>query len=475
MHLNSNYEVLTSQGWCSFNGINKSATKKMLYKLTLSSGAMVRATIDHQFFVAGCPTKLQDLRINESQIDIRDGKATVIAIDEDHLENVYDLVAVDNDNHEYLINDIMSKNCDELAFVPPGKQVDFWTSIQPVLSTGGSCIVTSTPKNDEDQFAQIWKSAQDNTDQFGNIMPDGVGKNGFFAVLAPWWEHPDRDEAWAKPFRESLGEARFRQEFCGEFITDDDTLMNPMTLARLRGRDPSFYTGTIRWYVEPEPNKTYLVALDPSLGTHNDYGAIEIFQLPEMIQIAEWQNNMAAPRRQVAVMMEALYALDGIVRENPQQIGDPDIYWTFENNTIGESILTIVEDTGEERFPGSLVTERRRKGIQNKRVRKGLYTLSKPRLSSLARMKSLVESDRMTIHSRNLIKELKNFVAVGNSFKAKQGEHDDLVMATSLIIRMIDIVLAWGTSSGDGDLREYIDDSEIGLSGEIEPLPTIIG
>lgn len=102
---------------------------------------------------------------------------------------------------------------DEFAFVPPNKAKDFWTSIQPVLSTGGACIITSTPKSDEDQFAQIWKGAIDNVDEYGNARKDNLGRNGFFAVKVPWSAHPERDEEWAAPFRESLGEAKFRQEF----------------------------------------------------------------------------------------------------------------------------------------------------------------------------------------------------------------------------------------------------------------------
>jgi hypothetical protein len=108
---------------------------------------------------------------------------------------------------------------DEFAFVMPNKAKEFWTSIQPVLSTGGSCIITSTPKSDEDQFAQIWKGAEDNTDEFGNPRPNGLGKNNFYAIKVPWWEHPDRDEAWATTYREQLGEARFRQEM--ECVTGD--------------------------------------------------------------------------------------------------------------------------------------------------------------------------------------------------------------------------------------------------------------
>ena len=49
----------------------------------------------------------------------------------------------------------------------------------------------------------------------------------------------------------------------------------------------------------------------------------------------------------------------------------------------------------------------------------------------------MIESGRMQIHSRSLISELKTFVAHGMSYAAKPGETDDLVMATLLIVRML--------------------------------------
>lgn len=348
---------------------------------------------------------------------------------------------------------------DEFAFVQPNKASEFWTSIQPVLSTGGSCIITSTPKSDEDQFAQIWKGANDNTDEYGNITNNGVGRNGFFAVKVPWSEHPERDEAWAAPFRESLGEARFRQEFECDFVTDDETLINPLCLARLQGIQPEFFTGTVRWYLDPEPNKTYCVALDPSLGTGRDYAAIQVFQLPEMIQVAEWQHNLTPPRQQVANLMKILMFIDQTLREDRRQMGEPEIYWTVENNSIGEAILQILEDTGEERFPGTMVSEKRRRGQSRGRFRKGMNTTNKNKLSACARMKSLVESDRMMISSDQLIKELKTFVHGAGSFKGKVGTHDDLVSATLLVVRMLDVVLNW--SNQVGDLKEHISEGDL--------------
>jgi hypothetical protein len=108
---------------------------------------------------------------------------------------------------------------DEFAFVQPNMASAFYTAVQPTLSTGGSVIITSTPRTDEDQFAQIWKGAQVAVDEFGNETGSEVGENGFYPIQVPWWEHPERDEAWAAPYKADLGPARFAQEF--ECITGD--------------------------------------------------------------------------------------------------------------------------------------------------------------------------------------------------------------------------------------------------------------
>ena len=99
---------------------------------------------------------------------------------------------------------------DEFAFVQPRIATEFWTSLSPTLSTGGKCIITSTPNQDDDQFAQIWKQANRTVDEFGNETDTGV--NGFKSFKVHWSEHPDRDEAWATEERNKIGEERFRRE-----------------------------------------------------------------------------------------------------------------------------------------------------------------------------------------------------------------------------------------------------------------------
>jgi hypothetical protein len=55
----------------------------------------------------------------------------------------------------------------------------------------------------------------------------------------------------------------------------------------------------------------------------------------------------------------------------------------------------------------------------------------------------MIENHKMTIHSKPLISELKTYVASGLGFKAKSGEHDDLVSSTLLIMRMADVLADW--------------------------------
>ena len=68
---------------------------------------------------------------------------------------------------------------DEFAFVRPNIAKEFWTALSPTLSTGGKCIITSTPNQDDDQFAQIYREADKAQDEFGNNTETGLGKNGF--------------------------------------------------------------------------------------------------------------------------------------------------------------------------------------------------------------------------------------------------------------------------------------------------------
>jgi len=328
--------------------------------------------------------------------------------------------------------------CDEFAFVQPNIAEEFWTSISPTLATGGKAIITSTPNNDEDTFATIWKESQHMFDEFGNENAEKIGINGFYGYRSEWHEHPDRDEAWKSAEMGRIGEERFRREYGCEFLVFDETLVNSIKLSELLGKEPIERMGQVRWFKKPSSSNLYLVSLDPSLGTGGDYSAIEVFELPSMIQCAEWQHNITPIQGQIKILRDILNHIQ-------QEIGvenSNNIYWSVENNTVGEAGLVVIKDMGEETFPGLLVSEPVRKGHVRK-FRKGFNTTYGTKISACARLKFLIESDRIIINSRPLISELKTFIATGTTFKAKSGQTDDLVSSLLLLIRMSVILADW--------------------------------
>jgi len=173
---------------------------------------------------------------------------------------------------------------------------------------------------------------------------------------------------------------------------------------------------------------------------------------------------------QVRTLYAILKEIELELKEQGQP--QPELYWTIENNTLGEAAIVSVEEMDESRFPGFFLHEPRRAGQQrrDKHKRKGYNTTHKSKISACSKLKHWIESDKVALHSRNLIRELKVFVARGNSYSAKVGENDDLVSATLLCCRIIDYLTKYDTIF-EKSLGEQLDDND---DGSVQPMPMII-
>ena len=135
------------------------------------------------------------------------------------------------------------------------------------------------------------------------------------------------------------------------------------------------------------------------------------------------------------------------------------IYWSVENNGLGEAALIVINDFGEENIPGLFVSEPMRKGHVRK-FRKGFNTTHGTKVTACSRLKTMIENDKMVIHSKPLLSELKGYVATGSSYQAKSGMSDDLVSATLLSLRMMSVLKDWdprvyNTFTQAEDLEDY--------------------
>ena len=305
---------------------------------------------------------------------------------------------------------------DELAHVNKRIQEEMWSSIFPTLSTGGACIIMSTPNGDSDLFAELWRGAES-------------GKNGFAYMQVRNDEIPDRDLAWQEMMRQKVGELKFLQEFCCEFLSSDPLLIKSLTLQNLKEGKPLFIDKGFTFWKEPDIKKTYLIGADVAEGVNQDFSTIQIVELETMEQIAEFRNNDI---NETQLYNAIKYAIQKIFSYKDKRTGKtPTVYWSFENNSAGAAIGTLFYN--DEKFPIEAQL------LSGKGERTGFRTVNKPKLESCRHLKNLIEKQNGTlkINSPRLIFELKNYVAHGASYAAKHGATDDLISAMLIVMRMI--------------------------------------
>ena len=175
--------------------------------------------------------------------------------------------------------------------------------------------------------------------------------------------------------------------------------------------------------------------------------------------MGEWSHNKTPIPQQIRILVE-------INKYLAEECGDANsVYYSVENNTIGEAALQSIMEIGEENIPGFFLTEPKSHG-NSRTFRRGFNTTHRSKLTVCAKFKTLVETEKVKVNSKMLISEMKSFIASGNSYAAKIGDTDDLVMATLLVMRMAQVVKSYNP-----ELDNQIKDSD---DFTVEPMPFVM-
>ena len=162
---------------------------------------------------------------------------------------------------------------------------------------------------------------------------------------------------------------------------------------------------------------------------------------------------------------EQIRILRQILKEIEQEVTDTEIYWSVENNTLGEAALVVIAEMGEENIPGTLISQPK---SSNRGHRKGFTTTNKSKLEACSRLKNWIETGKMVVNSEALLQELKTFIARGSSFAAKSSETDDLVMASVLVVRIAQQVAQYDEVTYE-ELKDSFDED-----GTDAPMPIMV-
>jgi len=305
--------------------------------------------------------------------------------------------------------------CDEFAFVAPGIQEEFWTSISPTLATGGSCIIASTPNGDSNLFAQLWRGAELNV-------------NGFKSSSVKWDEPPDRGEEFKQKEIAKIGELKWRQEYECEFLSSDALLISSIVLNNMKvGELPVPDHNGFHWFAPLEGKQTFLVGIDPSTGNGNDMSSIEIFEFPSLIQFGEFRSNTTSSVDLYKIFKSTVKFLNS----KPNVM----IYFSVENNGVGEGMISLYQN--DDMPPEAHFVSEEGRG------RLGMTTTGKSKMKACISLKELVTKGKLKVSSKMLLAELKGYVRKLGSYSAQHGSTDDSVSATLIVVRLLEEISSY--------------------------------
>ena len=303
---------------------------------------------------------------------------------------------------------------DELAFVPSRIANDLYTAIEPIIggNPDAKLIITSTP-NGYNFFRKLWVGA--------------VEKTNLFIPLLYKWDALKRPEGWREERIKASSLEKFRQEQECEFLGGENSLISGTFLEELPIKQPIFTkeNDNLDIYELPETGHRYVIVCDVSEGIGQDYSAFSVIDVTKkpFKQIAKYKCNTIS-----------VVEYPNIIFSTAKQYNNA--YVLIELNDIGDQVAnSLYHDLNYENIfftrsagpKGQLLTF-----IYNNKAKPGVKTSVAVKRQGCANLKYLIENKELDIFDLDTQAELSNFVKTGNSFAAKQGETDDIVMTLVL-------------------------------------------
>ena len=305
---------------------------------------------------------------------------------------------------------------DEFAFVE--NATTFYTSTYPVVSSGKTSrvIITSTANGVGNQFHKIWEGAVQGTNEYKPFRVD-------------WWDVPGRDENWKKQTVSNTSELQFEQEFGNSFHGTGNTLINAETLLSLKAASPIYTQNNVRVYEKPIDTHNYVMVVDVAKGRNQDYSAFSVIDVTAkpFKQVASFRDALISP----LIFPDTIYKYAKTYNE---------AYIIVESNDQGSVVCNGLYYDLE--YPNMFVEST----VSNGGI--GLTTTKKTKRIGCSNLKDLIESKKLLVVDSDTIQELSTFEAVGQSYEAAEGNHDDTVMplvlfgwfaATDLFVQMSSI------------------------------------
>ena len=266
-----------------------------------------------------------------------------------------------------------------------------WAGLYPTLSTGGNCIILSTPNGVGNLFHKTYTEAEE-------------GANDFNPIKLLWDVHPERDQEWFEKETRNMSQREIAQELMCNFNTSGATLLDGKDLERIR-----------------DASQKYLLIADVARGDGEDFSTAQIINLNTMEQAAEYQGKIPLD----------LFAR--FIYDSSKEYGH--CLTVVENNSIGISVLEKLKDMGHPNlYHSKKVTHEYIENAYDEMpgIVPGFSNTTKTRPLIIAKLEEFIRNKAININSLRLYNEFKTFVWNHGKAAAMRSYNDDLVISMAI-------------------------------------------
>jgi hypothetical protein len=311
---------------------------------------------------------------------------------------------------------------DEAALIEDANLL--WSSAQPSLSTGGDCIIMSTPRGVGSWFHKMWIGAEEK-------------KNGFVPIKLHWSLHPERDEKWREIEGTKMSSPKeAAREYDCDFMTSGNTVVDLPIIQWYKEtmkRDPVECRGIDKslWIWEyPDYNRNYTVAADVSRGDGGDFSAFHVLDVETLNQCAEYKGQID--------LVSFGHMLVNIATEYNKAL------LIVENTGVGFGTIQTIVDT---HYPNTFYSTVDLKYVElqkqmitkyyseEKKMVPGFSTTLRTRPLIISRLEQYFRDKAVNIYSIRMLGELETFIWDKGKAQAMDGYNDDLCVLENTWVR----------------------------------------
>ncbi len=311
---------------------------------------------------------------------------------------------------------------DEAAYIE-GLE-DLWNGLYSTLSTGGQCVVASTPAGTGNWFHKTYEDSL-------------AARNDFHYIKLPWTVHPERDQAWYEKETRNMSPRQIASELLCSFRMSGETVIDPQYIERLREaiKEPIERTGFDRnlwiWEEYKQTEKGYLIVADSSRGDATDYSVCHVIKPASMEVVAEYQGKLE-PDAFADFLMKLGYAYGGAII-------------VVENNGLGYSVVTKMINA---KYPNVYYSKKTSheyvdpiEAEMTNAITPGFSMTPKTRPLVIGKLEELIRNNILKIYSERFVGELATFIWKNGRPEAMKGYNDDLSMSLAIACWVRDTVI----------------------------------